>query len=70
MIQRLIGHHGFCPCLWLQILQILQGNSVARFLGRISFQLLRENPLLGPSSTRTTEMGEKKKKEEEEEKKE
>ncbi|KAL4396716.1 hypothetical protein AHAS_Ahas01G0119700 [Arachis hypogaea] len=37
--------------LAMQILQILQGNCVARFLGRISFQPLRENPLLGPSSS-------------------
>ncbi|KAL0308137.1 UNVERIFIED_CONTAM: RHOMBOID-like protein 2 [Sesamum angustifolium] len=29
----------------------LQGNCVARFLGRLSFQPLRENPLFGPSSS-------------------
>lgn len=28
-----------------------QGDCVARFLGRFSFQPLRENPLLGPSSS-------------------
>lgn len=29
----------------------LQGDCVARFLGRLSFQPLRENPLFGPSSS-------------------
>lgn len=28
-----------------------EGDCVARFLGRFSFQPLRENPLFGPSST-------------------
>ncbi|KAL1342540.1 hypothetical protein HN51_029083 [Arachis hypogaea] len=35
----------------------LQGNCVARFLGRFSFQPLRENPLLGPSSSTLRKMG-------------
>ncbi|XP_061359823.1 RHOMBOID-like protein 3 isoform X2 [Gastrolobium bilobum] len=34
-----------------------QGNCVARFLGRFSFQPLQENPLLGPSSSTLTKMG-------------
>ncbi|WJX14574.1 tubulin folding cofactor A [Trifolium repens] len=34
-----------------------QGDCVARFLGRFSFQPLRENPLLGPSSSTLTKMG-------------
>ncbi|XP_057718273.1 uncharacterized protein LOC130932851 isoform X2 [Arachis stenosperma] len=50
--------------LVMQILQIFQGNCVARFLGRISFQPVRENPLLGPSSSTTTKIGEEKKEEE------
>lgn len=29
----------------------LRGDCVARFLGRASFQSLRENPLFGPSSS-------------------
>ncbi|KAJ8767681.1 hypothetical protein K2173_018239 [Erythroxylum novogranatense] len=33
------------------------GGCVARFLGRISFQPLRENPLFGPSSTTLEKMG-------------
>ncbi|KAK9280539.1 hypothetical protein L1049_014231 [Liquidambar formosana] len=32
-------------------------SCVARFLGRFSFQPLKENPLLGPSSTTLEEMG-------------
>ncbi|KAI4347514.1 hypothetical protein L6164_008324 [Bauhinia variegata] len=35
----------------------LQGDCVARFLGRFSFQPLRENPLFGPSSSTLTKMG-------------
>ncbi|CAN1184314.1 RHOMBOID-like protein 2 [Linum perenne] len=35
----------------------VQGNCVARFLGRLSFQPLRENPLFGPSSTTLEKMG-------------
>ncbi|CAJ2630073.1 inactive rhomboid protein 1-like [Trifolium pratense] len=34
-----------------------QGDCVARFLGRFSFQPFRENPLLGPSSSTLTKMG-------------
>ncbi|XP_054787484.1 RHOMBOID-like protein 2 [Prosopis cineraria] len=34
-----------------------QGDCVARFLGRLSFQPLRENPLFGPSSSTLTKMG-------------
>ncbi|CAN0907540.1 RHOMBOID-like protein 2 [Linum grandiflorum] len=34
-----------------------QGKCVARFLGRLSFQPLRENPLFGPSSTTLEKMG-------------
>ncbi|KAG8382284.1 hypothetical protein BUALT_Bualt05G0060800 [Buddleja alternifolia] len=34
-----------------------QGNCVARFLGRLSFQPLRENPLFGPSSTTLEKLG-------------
>ncbi|KAL5069938.1 hypothetical protein RYX36_020825 [Vicia faba] len=34
-----------------------QGDCVAGFLGRFSFQPLRENPLLGPSSSTLTKMG-------------
>ncbi|XP_027364250.1 RHOMBOID-like protein 2 isoform X1 [Abrus precatorius] len=35
----------------------LQGDCVARFLGRFSFQPMQENPLLGPSSSTLTKMG-------------
>ncbi|KAL0297814.1 UNVERIFIED_CONTAM: RHOMBOID-like protein 2 [Sesamum radiatum] len=35
----------------------LQGNCVARFLGRLSFQPLRENPLFGPSSSTLEKLG-------------
>ncbi|KAI9112036.1 hypothetical protein K1719_016932 [Acacia pycnantha] len=34
-----------------------QGDCVARFLGRLSFQPLQENPLFGPSSSTLTKMG-------------
>ncbi|XP_061374527.1 RHOMBOID-like protein 2 isoform X2 [Gastrolobium bilobum] len=34
-----------------------EGDCVARFLGRFSFQPLRENPLFGPSSLTLTKMG-------------
>ncbi|KAL5142476.1 RHOMBOID-like protein 2 [Glycine soja] len=34
-----------------------EGDCVARFLGRFSFQPLRENPLFGPSSSTLTKMG-------------
>ncbi|KAF7813257.1 RHOMBOID-like protein 2 [Senna tora] len=34
-----------------------QGSCVGRFLGRLSFQPLRENPLFGPSSSTLTKMG-------------
>ncbi|KAL3645387.1 tubulin folding cofactor A [Castilleja foliolosa] len=35
----------------------LQGDCVARFLGRLSFQPLRENPLFGPSSSTLDKLG-------------
>ncbi|KAK6130094.1 hypothetical protein DH2020_036167 [Rehmannia glutinosa] len=35
----------------------LQGDCVARFLGRLSFQPLRENPLFGPSSSTLQNLG-------------
>ncbi|KAL0408329.1 UNVERIFIED_CONTAM: RHOMBOID-like protein 2 [Sesamum radiatum] len=35
----------------------LQGKCVARFLGRLSFQPLRENPLFGPSSSTLEKLG-------------
>ncbi|XP_027358647.1 RHOMBOID-like protein 3 isoform X2 [Abrus precatorius] len=35
----------------------IEGDCVARFLGRFSFQPLRENPLFGPSSSTLTKMG-------------
>ncbi|XP_075487161.1 RHOMBOID-like protein 2 [Primulina tabacum] len=34
-----------------------QGDCVAKFLGRLSFQPLRENPLFGPSSSTLEKMG-------------
>ncbi|KAL6550032.1 RHOMBOID-like protein 3 [Orobanche minor] len=34
-----------------------QGGCVAKFLGRLSFQPLRENPLLGPSSSTLDKLG-------------
>ncbi|KAL3619321.1 RHOMBOID-like protein 3 [Castilleja foliolosa] len=34
-----------------------KGNCVARFLGRLSFQPLRENPLFGPSSSTLEKLG-------------
>lgn len=34
-----------------------EGNCVAKFLGRLSFQPLRENPLFGPSSSTLEKMG-------------
>ncbi|GFQ01348.1 inactive rhomboid protein 1 [Phtheirospermum japonicum] len=34
-----------------------QGDCVARFLGRLSFQPLRENPLFGPSSSTLDKLG-------------
>ncbi|XP_047166306.1 uncharacterized protein LOC124835425 [Vigna umbellata] len=34
-----------------------QGGGVAKFLGRFSFELRQENPLLGPSSSTLTKMG-------------
>ncbi|KAL3818101.1 hypothetical protein ACJIZ3_004006 [Penstemon smallii] len=34
-----------------------QGDCVARFLGRLSFQPLRENPLFGPSSSTLEQLG-------------
>ncbi|KAL7594920.1 RHOMBOID-like protein 2 [Lactuca sativa] len=35
----------------------LEGNCVARFLGRLSFQPLKENPLFGPSSSTLEKLG-------------
>ncbi|KAK6137528.1 hypothetical protein DH2020_028726 [Rehmannia glutinosa] len=35
----------------------VQGDCVARFLGRLSFQPLRENPLFGPSSSTLDKLG-------------
>ncbi|KAK6117095.1 hypothetical protein DH2020_049140 [Rehmannia glutinosa] len=35
----------------------VQGDCVARFLGRLSFQPLRENPLFGPSSSTLQNLG-------------
>ncbi|KAI3453666.1 hypothetical protein Pfo_010329 [Paulownia fortunei] len=35
----------------------LQGDCVAKFLGRLSFQPLRENPLFGPSSSTLQKLG-------------
>ncbi|KAK4795378.1 hypothetical protein SAY86_013372 [Trapa natans] len=36
---------------------LLQGSCVAKFLGRLSFQPLEENPLFGPSSNTLRKMG-------------
>ncbi|KAF7820916.1 RHOMBOID-like protein 2 [Senna tora] len=44
-----------CPKNYIR--GISEGKCVARFLGRLSFQPLQENPLFGPSSNTLTKMG-------------